>query len=135
VIRQVLELRLEALSLRDVAEAPDAADALPGYELRLRVALEDAAVLEVEQVVALGVRGCVELPDLALESAGIGELVEDEGDRLAVVSRLHDRLGDPPQPNELHVVACDLPLRVDDEETVCSRLERRLEQRDRACRG
>ena len=74
-------------TVRDVPEAPDAAHRLPRNAVRRRVSLEDAPVLELEPVVALGLGLAVQLPNLLQEAVRILQLVEDVGEHLAVVAR------------------------------------------------
>ena len=100
-------------------------------QLRLRVALEDAAVLELEHVEALGMRAAVQLLDLGEEPIGIDELVEHEGQRLVIVARLDDRLRNAPHVDELLVVAGHLAARVHHQQAVGGRICGRLVQRNR----
>ena len=68
MVGEVAEAGLDPLALGDVTEAPDAPVDRPVVPaLGAGVALEDAVVLEVEHVEALGVRPLVELADLADE--------------------------------------------------------------------
>ena len=124
------ELALQAPVLGDVAEAPDPPDDLAADALRERVALEDAAVLELERVVALRLGIGVELLHLGDEGPGIAELIEHERQRV-VVARL-ERLGrEPPHLDEAAVEARDGAGAVDDEDPVGGRLEGRREHRVR----
>ena len=61
--------------------------------LRERVALEHAAVLELEQVVAVRLGLLVQLLDLGDERVGIAQLVEHRCERVAVVARLEHVVG------------------------------------------
>ena len=57
-VTTLLQRAIVAVTLAHIAEAPDAAHHVGAHALRLRVALEDAAVLELQQIGAggLGVR-------------------------------------------------------------------------------
>ena len=116
----------------DVAEAPDAADRLPVEHLGDRVALEDPAVLELQDVEALHVRLGVDLLDLPPELLGGVELLAREGDRLLVVARFQHLRRDPPHPGVALVVGDDASLAVDGEDAVRRGVQRGLEERDRA---
>ena len=63
----MLELVLEPFALGDVAVAPRPSDRGPVHALRLRVALDDAPVSELERVETMGLGLPIELPDLAQE--------------------------------------------------------------------
>ena len=104
---------------------------MPVDALRDREALEDAAVAELEHVVALGVGLCVELLDLAEEGLGIGELVEDVRRAALVVARLEDTVGYAPHLGEPSVAAGDASVGVDHEDAVGGRVERRMQQGQR----
>jgi len=127
----LLERGLRAAPLRHVAEAPHPAGHLPALALRLRVPLEDAPVLELQHVEALGLGRVVELVDLVEEPLRIGELVEHGGDGRLVVTLRHHRVGDPPQVHELAVVADDAPVAVHHQDAVRRRVEDRAIRLDR----
>ena len=93
VERLVGELVLEPLALGDVAEAPHPADDVAVDPLRLRVALEDPAVQELEHVVALGVGLGVELLDLGDEPSDRRAARARTPSACVVVARLEDSSG------------------------------------------
>src|SRR4029077_12442851 len=120
---------LRAPVLGDVAEAPYAADRLPLDELRPGVALEDAAVLELDRIEAFLPGMFVEFAHLPAELLGVLELVEHVGERVLVVPRGEHVRRDAPHLCELLVVGRDLAEVVDDQHSVRGRLERRAQQR------
>ena len=120
-----VELVLEAAVLGDVAEAPHAADDLAVDALRQRVALEDAPVLELEDVVTVRLGLVVQALDLGRRTRGIAELLEHERERAAVVARLEHFGGMLPHLGEAAVPARDAAGAVDHEDAVGGRLERR----------
>ena len=132
---RLAELLLELFAQRHVAEAPDPPDGPALHPLRAREALEQPAVLEIQEVEAFGLRGRVELADLREELLGIPELVEHEGDRPLVVARSQNLGRDAPHDRELAVRGYDPAVPVDDEDPVGGRFERRPQQRNYGLQG
>src|SRR5688500_19743852 len=95
----------KALPFGDVAKAPHASNAPAGNTLWLRVALERAAVLELENVETLCIALRVELLHFREELRGVLELVEHICDRCPVVTAVEHCGGDAPHLGELPVVA------------------------------
>ena len=132
VERLVRELVLQPAVLGDVAEAPHPPDDLAVDALRERVAFEDAAVLELEQVVALRVGLLVELLDLGDERAR-----DRRAARARTRARGCRRAPRARRSGRRHISAKRLfqlvmrPVAVDDEDAVGGRLERRGEHRVR----
>ena len=132
VVKRLMgELALEPLRLRDVAEAPHPTDDLAADSLRLRVALDDPTVLELDQVAALGVGLRVQLAHLRREAVGVDELSEHVAQRDAVVTGGEHRLGELPHLGEALVEARDPALEIDDEDAVGGGVERGVEERER----
>src|SRR5439155_4089827 len=109
---------LHTRPIRDVAEAPDTPDDGSADSLRLRVALEDPAVLEFEPVIALGFGASVELADFLDEPLRVLQLIEHEREGLVVLAGRHDGFRDAPHLDELPVESDDFSLSVDDEDSV-----------------
>ncbi len=128
----VEQLALGRLALRHVAEAPDAAHAAAVHALRNGIALEHAAVVELELVEALRLGRGVELLHLPQERLGVAQLLDHVGQRTVVVPRLGDVLRDAPQLDEAAVEQGDVPHAVGGEDAVGGGLERGAEQRRRA---
>jgi len=97
--------------------------------LRPGVALENAAVLELDGVEALlsGMR--VKRAHLGAELFGVFQLLENMVEGVIVASRGKDARRDAPHLRKLLVVGGDLPQIVDDQNPVGRGLERRTEQR------
>ena len=123
--------RLRAAAAGDVAEAPHAAHRLAVEHLRDGVALEDAAVVELQDVEALHLRLGVHLLDLAQELVGGAELADRELEGLLVVPRCEHFGRDPPHLREALVVGDDAALAVDGEDAVGGGVEGGAQQRDR----
>ena len=119
----------------DVAEAPDAPDAAPLDELRARVALEDAAVAQLDDVVADGLGLGVERAHLGEESVRIAQLPAGDFERARVVA-VGEHIGrHVPHLREVAVEVDHAPRAVDDEDAVGGRLERGAQERRRLRRG
>ena len=125
--------RFGARTLGDVPEAVDAAHHLAVEALRQRVALEDAAVAQAQRVEALGLGLGVEPGQLVEEGLGLEQLVEHERGRPLGAVRGEQLGRDAPHRGELLVEARDAAVTLDHQDAVGGRLERRLEQRQRAC--
>ncbi len=120
---------LQARSIGHVSKAPNPTDDGSPDRVRLRVAFEHAAILELQPVVALRLRMSVEIPHLFDESLRIFQLIEDEREGLIVVARRQNAIGDAPHLDELSVVVDDLLLPVDHQNAVRRRFERGAQQR------
>jgi hypothetical protein len=103
--------------------------------LRLRVALEHPAVLEFEDVLALGLGLRVELADPGDEILRTGELIENVGESPLVLAVTEHLLGDLPHLREAAVERGDPAAAVDHEEAVGRGLESGLEERERLPEG
>ena len=112
-----------------IAEAPDAADRHTVDDLRLRRALEDPAVLEVQYVEAFDLRLVVEFLHPLHEAFRIFQLFHRECDRALVVVAFRDVVRDPPHTDELPVEASDLAVSGNNEDADGRRLERGFEER------
>src|SRR5688572_19538687 len=86
----------KTLPVGDITEAPHAPDTAAADALRLRIALEGAAILELENVEALGFALRVQLLDFREKLRGVAKLIEHGRDRRAVVSAVEDRGGNAP---------------------------------------
>ena len=142
---RLLHLRLELapLLLRpvacgDVAEAPDPAHRPAVDRLRLGVAFEDPAVLELQRVEAGGLRLGVQLPHLGEESLSVLQLIQDELDRPLRRCRgsespcapLAERrvLGEPPHLGEAIVESHDRPFAIHHQDSIRCRFQCRPQQ-------
>ncbi len=128
-----VERGLDALGANagaDVAEAPHPPDDPALDVLRLRVALEDAAVLEGQHIEALRVRIGVELLHLLDEAVGIAQLREHVRDGQRVVARVEDLPREAPLPGELAVVGEDLAAVIDHQDAVGGGFQRGREERE-----
>jgi len=117
--------------LGHVAEAPDPPDRLPLDELGPGIALEDAAVPELDGVETLlaGIR--IERVHLVAELLGVFQLIEDEIEGVLVLPGGKHLRREAPHLRELLVVGADLAEVVDDQDAVGRGLERRTEERER----
>ena len=130
----VHELGLDLLclsGLRHVTEAPHAADRGTFDALRAGVALEDASVLELDDVVALGLGVRIHVAHAAQEALGLRELVDHEPEGEVVVAGGHDLRRQAPHLDEPLVEPNDPAMPVDDDDPVGGGVERGLEQRKR----
>jgi hypothetical protein len=142
-VRRALDVRAEARlgaahgelggdALGHVAKAPDAPHHLAVHQpLRAREALEDAPVLEVDDVEALRLGVRVEVGDPAQEVLGVGDLPERVDDRAVVVPRRLDIVGNLPHVDEPAVVARYPSGAVHHQDAIGGGLERRAQQRHR----
>src|SRR5687767_6853606 len=124
------QFRLRSLALGHVAEAPYPPDTSSGDALRLRVALEDAPVSELERVEALLLRAGVHRAHPGEKGVRIDELVGHRRECSAVVALGEELVGESPHVGELLVEHDDASRVVDDENAVGGRLQRRAEQRE-----
>ena len=123
---------LRAPAVGDVAEAPHPADGDAVEPLRRGVALEHAAVLELDHVERLRLRLGVELGHPLHEAVGLAHLLEDEVQGVAVVARAQHLGGDAPHLREPLVVRNDAAVAGDGEQAVSGGLQRGLHQGERA---
>ncbi len=123
---------LGARPLGDVAEAVDAAHHLAGQALRQRVALDHAPVAQAQRVEAfrLGLR--VELSEPVEEVLGLLQLIQHEAGRALGVPGGQQLGREPPHCGEPLIEARDPAVAPDHQDPVGRRLQRRLEQRERA---
>ena len=133
-LRRGLQRGLGAAALGDLPEAPDTADRLAVEQLRHRVALDDAAVGELQHVEALGLGRGVQLVDLLEEGPRVAQAVEDGREQRLVLAGLEELRRDLPDLRETPVVGDHLALAVDHQDAVGGRLERRAQQRQRVAR-
>src|SRR6266851_5709943 len=117
--------------LGHVAEAPHPADRLSLDELGPGIAFEDAAVLELDGVETLPAGIRIERIHLVAELLGVFQLIEDEIERVLVLTGGENLRREAPHLRELLVVGADLPEVVDDQNAVGRGFERRAEQRQR----
>ena len=111
----------------DVAEAPDAAHGVRIDPQRNRIALEDPAVLERQDVGAFGVRRGVQLANLLDKLLRVDELLLHMPNQLAVVLR-GDQVGrDAPHLFEAAIVRYHATIQIDNQDAVRRGFERRLE--------
>jgi hypothetical protein len=82
---------------RDIAEAPDPSGGTTLQPLGLRVAIEDAPVLEFQLVLGDLLRRRIQLADLGQERLRIIELIEHKGQHLLVIPCGQDGFRDAPQ--------------------------------------
>jgi len=114
-----------------VPEAPHSPHDAAVKRLGLGIALEDAAVLEADDVEALVPRACVELFDAGAERRRVGDLVEHVLEDFQVVAQLEERGRNAPEPQELLIGEGDPGRPVHHQDAVGGGLEHRVAQRAR----
>ena len=112
------ELVLEHLAVGDVPEAVDPADDLPPDALGPRESLDDAAVLERQDVGALALGALPDLLQPGHELVRVDQLVEGDGQGRHVVVSGHRVVWQTPDLHEAAVEVGDLPGRVRHEDAV-----------------
>src|SRR5579884_2184023 len=126
------QLLLEAVLGRYVAEAPDSTDDVAIDALGMREAIEDAPVLEEEDIVAVGLRLGVEIADLGQERIGVDQLSDHEPESLVIVAAGEDRRRYAPQVDEALVVAAYAAGVVYHEDPVGSGIQSGVQKREGA---
>ena len=119
---------LRLLALGDVAETPHPAEGPALDELRPRIAFEDAAVLELQQVETLLVGVGIQCLDLGQKSHRIRDLVQHEGQRLAVIAGVQNHLGQAPGLHKALIEIHDLSVGIYHQDPVRRGLQCRAQQ-------
>ena len=106
-VEQLLALAACTPSLRDVPEAPDAPDLDAIDDLDRGIALDHAAVLELQDIEAFLWRFRIDGTNARDEPVGVLELRGARPDQLLVVPALHERRRQPPHIDVLLVVVAE----------------------------
>ena len=108
--------------LSDVAKTPDASQAFAAKPLGLGVSLEDATVLEMNQIIAVALVTRVQVFYFLQELLWFFHLVQHRSQELFGICRIYHRLLQPPHLSELFVRDRDAPIFVYHQQAVSGRL-------------
>jgi hypothetical protein len=131
-IRQERGAAKQPFTFGDVTKAPDSAHRLAVDQLRQRMPLEHAAVLESKDVEGLLFGRRVQIADRLEESFRVIELIRNEGQQRGIVAALPQRRWYTPQRQKSLVAGGDVALPIDDQDSIGRGIERGLEERDRS---